>query len=221
MIEIDDKKEVLVLYSGGRDSSASAVLMAQRGYDVKLFSCQDGSGELMGFKGDSAPDIRHKELLKIFPKNINLERIIKSHAYLIRKLGVEKTNKEHVVYPLALTLAFHSVAIKYCLENNITIIVSGYSGYQSNNEKYVEQHEDFVNLTRKFLKDYGISYETPVINKTEKEIKDILEKNDISSNSLEGKSLLFGGIPFDIKYVYDYWNSSIPICREYLNCRPL
>ena len=208
-------KEVLVLFSGGRDSSSVAVLLAKTGYKVKLFTCVAGPSELTGPLGDSAPDIRHKELIKIFPQNIDRQRILENDSYLIRKLAIEKTNTEHIVYPIALALSMHSAAICYCLKNNIKIITSGYSGYQSKEDKYIEQRKDFVILTKNFLRDYNISYLTPVIGKSEFEIKDVLERYGISSNSLEEKAI-FGGISFDKEKALEFWQSSVPICKEFI-----
>ena len=208
-------KEVLVLFSGGRDSSSVAVLLAKMGYKVKLFTCVTGTSELTGPLGDSAPDIRHKELIKVFPQNINKQRILENDSYLIRKLAIEKTNIEYVVYPLALALSTHSIAICYCLKNNIKTIASGYSGYQAKNDKYIEQRGDFVAMTKKLLKEYDISYLTPVIEKSEFEIKDVLERYGISSNSLEEKAI-FGGISFDKEKALEFWQSSIPICKEFI-----
>lgn len=209
-------KEILVLYSGGRDSSATAIELARVGYHVKLFTYQAGLPELSGPLGDSAPAIRLKELLDVFPDSIDSRRVIEGSTYLIRKLALEKTNSVHVVYPIALALAVHCGAIKYCLENNITTIASGYSGYQAKKDRYIEQHNDFTKLTKDFLKEYGISYKMPVIEKSQEDVMDILERHGISSNSLENKSL-FGGIPFDASHAYEYWKLSIPICRKYLS----
>ena len=209
-------KEGLILFSGGRDSSSAAVKLAIAGYKIRLFTYQAGFPELIGFLGDSAPNIRHQELLKAFGQNISAERVINDNSYLIRKLAIEKTNKEYVVYPIALALAVHANAICYCLKNNIKIIASGYSGHQSIKDKYIEQRKDFVLLTKKFLRKYGIEYLTPVINKSEMEVKDILERHGISSNSLENKSI-FGGIDFDKKQALGFWKSSLPTCEEFID----
>ena len=211
----DTAKEILVLYSGGRDSSATAAELAHAGHYVRLFTYQAGLPELTGRAGDSAPEIRHLELLKAFPENIDENRVVRGNTYLIRKLAIEKTNSEHVVYPIALALAVHCEAIKYCLENDITHIASGYSGYQAQKDRYIEQHDDFVRLTKGFLKDYAISYITPVIDKSQEEVMGVLERHGISSNSLENKSL-FGGIPFDVSHAHTFWQSSIPLCKTYL-----
>lgn len=213
-------KKVLVLYSGGKDSSSAVVEMARVGYLVKLFTYQAGLPELTGLRGDSAPDIRHQELIKAFPQQVDRDRIITGNMYLIRKLAIEKTNTTHVVYPIALALAVHTSAILYCLENEIFDIVSGYSGYQAEEDRYIEQHNDFLNLTVEFLREYGITYHAPVIKKTKQEVMDILEQRGISSNSLENKSI-FGGISFNIDKALEYWNESLPACKEYIaNMRP-
>ncbi len=213
---MNQPKEILVLFSGGRDSSAKAIQMTKLGFQVNLFTYQAGLPELTGEQGDSAPNIRHKELFNAFPESINKNRIIEGNTYLIRKLAIEKTNETHVVYPVALTLAVHSQAIIYCLENGIKNIACGYSGYQSCENRYIEQRDDFFQLMKSFVNDYGIEYHAPVIKKSKNEVLDILEKNGISSNSLENKSL-FGAIPFDVAKAYDFWNESLPICRDYID----
>lgn len=212
---MNSKKKVLILFSGGRDSSATVIEMIRAGYKVKLFTYRSGFPELVGRNGDSAPDIRHKELLNCFSEFIDSDRVIKVNMYLIRKLGIEKTNKTHVVYPIVLALAIHVNAILYCIKNNIKHIASGYSGYQAKEERYIEQHDTFCNLSRAFLAEYNIKYHTPVINKTKEEIIDILEQCGISSNSLESKSV-FGAVSFDINKALEFWEESLPICREYI-----
>lgn len=212
---MSERKEVLVLFSGGKDSAAVTVDLAMEGYFVKLFSCQAGPSELAGPRGDSAPDIRVKELLSAFPENIDGQRILCDDSYLIRKLGIERTNKEHIVYPLVLALAVHSYAICYCLKNNIKIMASGYSGYQSTKDNYIEQCPEFVELTKNFLNEYGIMYLTPVIAKSELQVKDILERHGISSNSLEGKTI-FSGIDFEKEKAKDFWQASLLLCRDFI-----
>ena len=208
-------KDVLVLFSGGRDSSSVAALLALAGYKIKLYTYQAGLPELTGPRGDSAPDIRHKELTQAFPEDLDRERIIEGRTYLIRKLAIEKTNIEHVIYPIALALAVHANAVCYCLKNNINTIASGYSGYQAKEDRYIEQSGDFVSLTKEFLEEYDISYLTPVIEKSKLEVMDILERHNISSNSLENKSV-FGGISFDKEKAKAFWKSSISLCREFI-----
>lgn len=212
---MDSHKKALVLFSGGRDSSSATIEMIRAGYSVRLFTYQAGLAELTGPRGDSAPDIRHIELMNAFPQNIDTKRIITGNLYLVRKLAIDKTNSTHVVYPIALALAVHSSAILYCLENNIHDIACGYSGYQAKQDRYIEQRNDFLERMRAFLKEYGIEYHTPVIDKSKQEIMDILEQCGISSNSLENKSI-FGGVPFEVDKAPDYWNDSLPACREYI-----
>ncbi len=212
---MDSKKKVLVLFSGGRDSSATVIEMIRQGYLVELFTYQVGKEELTGFLGDSAPDIRHKELLKAFPGKIIDKRFIVGNTYLIRKLAIEKTNSIHVVYPIALALAVHCGAVLFCLEHGIKDVACGYSGYQAKEDRYIEQREDFFKLTQEFMMEYGITLHAPVIKKSKEEIIDILEQSGVSSNSLENKSI-FGGVSFEVDKALAYWQESIPFCREYI-----
>lgn len=214
---MNSTKKALVLFSGGKDSSAAVVEMIRKGYTITPFTFQIGKGELVGPNGDSAPDIRYLELLKAFPQKID-KRVITGNNYLIRKLAIEKTNDTHVVYPLALLLAFLADAIIYCLKNDIHDIACGYSAYQAKEDRYIEQRDDFVEYTQTFLKEYHIVFHTPVIKNTKLEVMDILDQRGISSNSLESKAML-GGIPFDVEKSLDFWEASIPICREYIKNR--
>lgn len=215
---MDHSKRVLVLFSGGRDSSSVAVEMAKNGYFVTLYTYQAGMSELIGRLGDSAPDIRHKELLQAFPSLIDEKRIIEGSLFLVRKLAIEKTNTAHVVYPIALALAVHAGAILYCLKNGIKEVACGYSGYQAKEDRYIEQREDFFNLMKEFLLEYGIIYHAPVINKSKEEVINILETHGVSSNSLENKSI-FGGVGFKVEKALEYWEESLPSCKEYINTR--
>ncbi|MCX6712901.1 MAG: 7-cyano-7-deazaguanine synthase [Candidatus Vogelbacteria bacterium] len=211
---MESVKKTLVLFSGGRDSSAAAVEMIRSGYFIKLFTYQTGP-ELAGPFGDSAPSIRHRELTKVFPQKIDPERVLTGNMYLVKKLAIDKTNSTHVVYPIALTLSFLSGAILYCLENGINDITCGYSGYQAKEDRYIEQHDDFFDLTKLFLKEYGLDYHAPIIKKTKQEVMDILEQCGISSNSLEVKSI-FGAVPFEVDKALEYWNEAVPVCREHI-----
>ncbi len=208
-------KKILVTFSGGRDSSATALELAKDGFQVLLFTFQGGLSELTGHAGDSAPDIRHKEISKAFPHLISKDRVMKGNTYLIRKLAIEKTNSTHVVYPLALILTVQAEAIVYCIKNEINDIAVGYSGYQAGLERYIEQNDKYTKLLKIFLNEFGIELHTPVIDKSKEDIIDILEKNGVSSNSLENKSV-FGAIPFETDKAENFWNESLPICREYI-----
>ena len=215
---VNNKETCLLLFSGGKDSSAAAVKMIQGGYNIILYTYQAGMEELTGNNGDSAPDIRNNELLKVFPEEIQTDRVIEGSLYLIRKLAIEKTNSTHVVYPIALALAVHTNAIVYCLKNNIKNIACGYSGYQASEDRYIEQREDFFKLMKNFLDEYGINYHAPVINMSKEEVMDTLESFEISSNSLENKSV-FGGVDFEIEHALAFWNESIGFCKEYISKR--
>ncbi len=210
------KQKALVLFSGGRDSSATAIEMVRQGYDVTLFTFNGGMLELRGDRGDSAPDIRHAELLNAFPNQINQERIVSNNAYLLRKLAIEKTNTTHVVYPIALILNVLCDAILYCKKNGIEHIACGFSGYQSQLDRYIEQHPDFFNRLKDFVSTQRIELHAPIILYSKEEVVDTLLCYTISSNSLETSSI-FSGVPFDKNKAVVFWDESLPFCREYIN----
>ena len=211
----ENKTIVAVAFSGGRDSSVAIIVAILKGYIVLPITLQVGAPELTGQRGDSAPEIRLQELRKKFPGKI-LERVIIENPHIIRIIALEKINKEHVVFPLALSLAVHTHAAVYCLNNGIEILFNGHAAYQGKKENYLEQSDHFNKLMKEFLVEFGVDVEIPLADYLEHQVKEMLERHGISSNSLENKSI-FGGLDFEPGKAQEYWDGAISICREYIN----
>jgi hypothetical protein len=85
-------------------------------------------------------------------------------------------------------LAMLTRSIGYCLANNIDILVSGASGYQS---IYAEQRPDAMEFFTALCHEYGITLAAPVLAyESEQEVKDELLMAGLSGKSLEASTIL-------------------------------
>src|SRR6266545_4501134 len=81
-LEKPDGKHVAILFSGGRDSSLAACLLAIKGYQVHLLSFISG----LGVKGEVS-EYRVQELIERFPQNI-VGRVRLPTFGIVRKIAI-------------------------------------------------------------------------------------------------------------------------------------
>jgi 7-cyano-7-deazaguanine synthase in queuosine biosynthesis len=213
--ETSTLQEVVVLFSGGRDSSLAACLLANCGTDVHLLTTFNGAS----VKGDLAK-YRHEELREAFPKQIKKHVTINSFS-LFRRIALANIEEDFAKYKNNLilvgdALATHTEALLYCLTNRITTIASGYTTYERD---FPEQMPEVIELTREFVESYKLSYITPVIAYDSlDDVKYRLFDFGISTKSLEGTSLFADTYTQpDVATVKNYVTSKLPICRDYIS----
>jgi hypothetical protein len=203
-----------VLFSGGRDSSLAACLLAEAGAKVHLVTTFNGAV----VKGDIA-DYRVKELTTIFPDHI-LSRVIIPTFGLFRRVALASIEADFERYkynliPVGDSVASHAAAIVYNLKNSIRLLASGFTKYEAH---YPEQEAGAVELMRALAAEFGIAYVTPVYDyENVNAVKYRLFDFGVSTKSLEGTSLFadtFSTPPPSI--VHDYITSKLQVCREYI-----
>lgn len=215
MIEESNKNEVAVLFSGGRDSSLATCLLAKSGNKLHLVTTFNGAvikGELSNY--------RYDELKSIFPDNI-LKRVIIPSFSLFRRIALVDIEEDFSKYkknliPVGDAITSHAEAIVYCLKNNVSIIASGYTRYESN---YPEQIPEAINLMHKFLGEYNLKYITPVLDYDSLDkVKYRLFDFGVSTKSLEGTSLFSDTYSTpEPEIVAEYISNKLGICHEYIN----
>lgn len=212
------KDKIIVLFSGGRDSSLATCKLAERGNLLYLLNFDNGATI-----EKEVTKIKFEELRKRYPDNI-VHFAQKAIFGLFRKLALENIEKDFLKHKtnlicLGCKLASHVEAIIYGVENSISIIADGYNRYQAN--EFMEQRAEAIEIIKNFCSEYGILYINPIYNyESKKTVKYSLFEHGISFKSLEG-SCLFGdtaSIPSKqdvISYIYD----RLQICREYIKAR--
>jgi predicted subunit of tRNA(5-methylaminomethyl-2-thiouridylate) methyltransferase len=208
---------VALLFSGGRDSSLAACLLAQADMKLHLLSMNNGAG----VKADVS-EYRYKELCEVFPEHI-VKRVTLPTFGLFRRVALANIEDDFAKYkknliPLGDALASHAEAVVYCSRNNLTAIASGYTTYE---QDFPEQMPVAVQLTRSFLKEYGITYLTPVYEYASRlEVKYGLFDFGISIKAFEGISLFSDTYSTPTaETVAQYIKDKLPICQEYIKLK--
>jgi 7-cyano-7-deazaguanine synthase in queuosine biosynthesis len=211
------KKEAVILYSGGLDSSAVACIYADQGYNrLELLTFDNGTQGHLELSKVKIPELKKK-----FP-DTEINHQILSSKYLFKKMTLEKIEEDSKKYSSNLLcvgckISMHSEAIIYALNNGIYLIADGFAERQS---EFPEQDISFIKEMKKFQNSFGINYECPLYHtvKNKSDVKDLLLMYDMSPKSIEPDCMMGGsftqGKTEEIKdYVQD---KLINFARDYI-----
>jgi len=210
-------KEVAVLFSGGRDSTLVACLLALKGIKLHLLTGSCGLGI-----GTEIVETRFQELSRKFSDNIihwktlDIKGLLGAVAF--RNIEGDFRQYQKNLILLGEKMALHTEAVLYCLSLGIKYIADGTTKYQAH---LAEQSPEAVTFFRKFSEEYGIQYLTPVYEATnEQQVKDLLFILGISTKSLESISLLSDSFSKPNEGVSAlYLARKKPICTQYIAFR--
>jgi hypothetical protein len=209
------RKQVVVLFTGGRDSSLVVSLYANKMQFVHLITSNNGT-----VINSKISNYRYKELRERFGSHIVNRAIIPSHG-LFRRVALANIESDFKKYHKNLILlgdqlSIHTHAILYCIANGIKELASGFVSYE---KEFAEQNLTAISLLKAFVNEYGINYYTPIYNyKSIDEVKYRLLDFGISTKSLEGFSIFADSfsVPSE-KVVGMYIKEKLSICKEYID----
>jgi hypothetical protein len=150
---------VTLLFSGGLDSAAAAILLSEQFRTVHLLTFRNGHGHIMASRARGPA----QDLMDAKPGRF--QHRVSSVAPLFRQLVTEDLRGNYreygsrFVWCFGCKLAMHSETILYCLRHGIT-----HAGDGSSRETryYVEQSPLGLELIDSLYSDYGIGFATPV-----------------------------------------------------------
>ena len=168
------KEKCILLFSGGRDSTVSAVYLAKQYEYLYLATIQSAH-----LKGIENVYLRLKELQTFLQSKCTWNLYRKIENLPIKNLKTTTCLPCHAYY-IALV---QNIAIS----NNIRNISLGYVGYQ----KCWEEQSDYAKLSlRRYLDSVGLNLLLPVESVTEKEeMKQCLRELNLTEDALEQKCL--------------------------------
>jgi hypothetical protein len=150
---------VALMFSGGLDSAAAAILLAQTHREVHLLTFGNGHGHLMVGRAKGAG----RDLARRFPGRVFHH--LTSVAPLFRELvtadlpGTYARYRSRFVWCFGCKLAMHSATIAYCLAHGVGTASDGSSRETS---YYVEQSPLGLQLIHSLYTEHGLDFSTPV-----------------------------------------------------------
>ncbi len=210
--------DVLVLFSGGRDSTLAVCQLAALGKKITLMNCLNGTT----IRNEIVKE-RVTELKERFP--CHLKQFIQVPTFgLFRKLAFSQIEEDFRCYKtnlmcLGCKMAAHTQAILYCIENDIKVIADGYNRYQAG--EFMEQRPEAIEILKNFSAEYGLLYINPIYDcLSKKEVKYELFNYGLSTKSLEGTCVF--GDTYSIPKpgaVISYISAKLPMCRDFIKTR--
>lgn len=231
---ITTKESVLVEYSGGLDSTLTAMLMAQKFKRVLLVTYN--ASWTIGVN-NSRKNVQH--LINLFPDCIIEHRIINATKLRNDLWGNFKGfTKDYSTFCnggppgiicLGCKISMLVLSIMICNEENIGFIANGLTGTQSDHPEHMPP---VINRFSKFMQEYGIFYVNDVYYiKTRAEEEEMLRKSGISVGTTIGASNVthqprcFLGVystlwkasrPLSQKDMVNYFEYKLPLMRKLL-----
>lgn len=214
---IEFPEKVVVLYSGGLDSSAVTAVCAANGCkEIHLLTFDNGvesNVELANFK---IPSFQRR-----FSETTFIHRILPS-KYLFKKVALKDIEIDIPSYGSNLIcvgckMSMHAMALIYAIKNNISMVMDGFAKRQ---EDFPEQDIAFLEEMKKIYLEYGVNYQSPLYERVQNknDVKDILSRYNLSTKSIEAECL-FGGT-FSIatsENIRRYFLDKISIMKTYIN----
>jgi len=231
---ISAKESVLVEYSGGLDSTLTAMLMAKKFKRVFLVTY-----EASWTIGNNNSKKNVSELIKLNPECLIEHKIIS-----ITKLrnnvweGFSGFSKDYAkfchggppgIICLGCKTSMLVMSIQICLEENIGYITNGLTGTQSDHPEHMPP---IVNRFSKFMEEYNISYVNDVYDiKSRAEEEEMLKEKGITVGTTIGASNVthqprcFLGVystlwkasrPLSQKDMINYFDYKLPLIRKLL-----
>lgn len=187
------EKDVLLLYSAGKDSTLAAIRLRNAGYNVHFIHFDNGS-----MLDIDKPYLTFKETFSAYP-GYYFE--FENHSIKIKEIFEEyfsRWNSENVsdltdssldseIRCLSCRMAMYTEAIKYAKDHNFKYIAEG----ARISQKFMIEQPPMIELLKKLTSIYGIKILYPVLDlEDDFEEKEELIKNGFSSKSWESKCLL-------------------------------
>lgn len=165
--------EIALMFSGGLDSTATALALAETHERVHLVTYQNGYGHLKMGRSRA----RFEDLSRTVGPKFTYTLI--STKPLFDRLLVRSVVKDYkqfgsgFVWCLGCKLAMHARSAWFCLENGVPRMADGSN---SETDEMVEQSLLSLSLIDFFYEDHGIVYGAPVYEATRHESRDVLKE---------------------------------------------
>ena len=212
-------KEVLVLFSGGKDSFLSTLLMLEKGYRVNLVTYDNGC-ELMCENVLTGAKRIQKKYGKDRVKIIGIKKIDAIFREMISNLynydiNYIKNNFGNIIISqincLSCRLSMYIMSIIISKQNNINLVIDGARRCQL----FLVEQDVMIQKFKKLFNQYGLEIDFPLLDEDDDfKIKNMLLVNGFVPKMNESQCLL--GMPIKNKLSDDIIEGCLNIYKKEL-----
>lgn len=165
--------EIALMFSGGVDSTATAIMLAEKYKKVHLITYRNGYGHYYHHRTKKRVDELNKALGNPFVYTLMSTKDYFDEIVVNSVLKDFKKYKSGFIWFMGCKMAMHMRSAIYCMENGIKYMSDGSN--EDTNEM-VEQMLVSLTLIRFFYEHYGIRFGTPVYEISRQESRDLIKK---------------------------------------------
>ena len=219
--KIQKKNGVLILFSGGMDSVAAAVLLSLRFPRVRLLTCTPpyvlGCRALTSSRVMSLQQaIPQVVISQVFADNYPLLR-------LLRPLEAVKGAKSSLIFCTACKISMHLKAIEVCRREGLRYASSGIGVREQQN--FPDQLPDLESRVNRLYEEAGIRRISPLEGRSKAEVKELLTDYALFPRfmfprcpfkQIQELFWFFFGFPADEKTL-DWYDSRLPLLKRIIS----
>ena len=213
-----EKNGVLLLYSGGMDSTAAAVLLARQFPNVRLLTC--APPYILGCRRLTVSRVR--ALQQTFSQ-IEISQLFASNYSLLRRLRpleAVRGAKSSLLFCTACKLSMHLKAIEVSRREGLRYASSGIGVLEQQN--FPDQLPDLESRVNRLYEDAGIRRISPLEGRSKAEVKELLTDYALFPRftfprcpvkQIQELFWFFFGFPADEK-ILDWYDAVLPTLKR-------
>jgi hypothetical protein len=166
-------REIALMFSGGLDSTTTAVILGRQFDRVHLLTYKNGYGTYgHGRVGKRVEELKKKIGDRYVWGFVSTKSLFEN--VLVSSVTADyERYKSAFIWCMGCKLSMHTKSVVYCLENGIPFMADGSSG---DSQEMVEQMLVSVSMIRFFYEEYGIAFVTPVYDVPRDEEREMLRE---------------------------------------------
>ncbi len=170
------QSEIALMYSGGLDSTATAILLAEKFERIHLLTYKNGYGHYNHWRTARRVRELNRKLGDRFVYTLIGTKTYFDDVLVRNVVNDFKEYKSGFIWCMGCKMAMHMRSALYCLEHGLVHMTDGSN---SDTDEMVEQMLISLTLIRGFYNGFGVEFGTPVYEATRDDSRSLIGKHDL------------------------------------------